>query len=199
MQAPFPVCLAVVVVLAATAGCSEYSAEPPLSDLADASAPINYQPGQAPDPLKSSDPNGRALEREVIKSMLYAAAIKHRVHPALVMGLAWWESGWNPSAVSSAGAVGVMQVMPATAEGAGPAFLHRRADVHDLADNIELGTAILKNNLDRYHNDLSKALVAYYAGPGAVTDWKDLNADERRYVWGVYSVAMLFKEGNGPA
>jgi soluble lytic murein transglycosylase-like protein len=199
MQAPIPVCLAAVVLFTATASCSEYTAEPPLSDLANASGPINYQPGLAPDPLKSSDPNGLGLEREVIKSMLYSAAIRHRVHPALVMGLAWWESGWNPSAVSSAGAIGVMQVMPATAEGAGPFLLHRHADVHDLADNIELGTAILKNNLDRYNNALDKALVAYYAGPGAVTDWSHLNADERRYVWGVYSVAMAFKEGNGPA
>jgi soluble lytic murein transglycosylase-like protein len=92
-----------------------------------------------------------------------------------------------------------MQVMPATADGAGPRLLHRHADVHDLADNIELGTAILKNDLDRYNNDLAKALVAYYAGPGAVADWKDLSSDEQRYVWGVYSVAMAFKEGKDPA
>jgi len=131
--------------------------------------------------------------------MLYDSALRHRVHPALVMGLAWWESGWNPSAISSAGAVGVMQVMPATAEAAGPLLLHRAANVHDLADNIDLGTAILKADLDRYDNQLAKALVAYYAGPGAVRDWKDLNADERRYVLGVYRVAIAFKEGAGPA
>jgi soluble lytic murein transglycosylase-like protein len=200
MQAHPPVCLAVAVLLIMSAGCSDNTAAPPpLTDLSDASAPMDYQPGTAPDPLKSSDPNSQALEKQVIKSMLYDAAVHHHVHPALIMGLAWWESGWNPSAVSSAGAIGVMQVMPATAEGAGPRLLHRHADVHDLADNIELGTAILKANLDRYHNDLVKALVAYYAGPGAVTDWKDLSSDERRYVWGVYTVAMEFKDGKDPA
>jgi soluble lytic murein transglycosylase-like protein len=115
------------------------------------------------------------------------------------MGLAWHESGWQPSVVSSAGAVGMMQVMPATADADGPALLHRTVNLFDPADNIDMGTAILKNNLDRYHDDIAKALTAYYAGGSAVADWANLRADCRRYVWAVYNAAMMFKEGRGPA
>jgi soluble lytic murein transglycosylase-like protein len=134
----------------------------------------------------------------VTKSMLYDAALRHGVNPYLVMGLAWHESGWNAGAVSSAGAIGIMQVMPATAAVSGPNLLHRQVNLFDPADNIDMGTAILRANLDRF-NDIAKALVAYYAGGGAVTDWNRLTPDEQRYVWAVYRAAMLFKEGQGPA
>jgi len=147
----------------------------------------------------SLDPNGPPLDMMITKSMLYAAGLKHGVNPYLVMGLAWHESGWQPTVVSSAGAVGIMQVMPATAAADGPALLHRDVNLFDPGDNIDMGTAILKNNLNRYKNDLAKALTAYYAGGGAVADWANLRADCRRYVWAVYNAAIMFKEGKGPA
>jgi soluble lytic murein transglycosylase-like protein len=146
----------------------------------------------------ATDPNAPALDLLVTKSMLYAAGLKHGVNPYLVMGLAWWESGWNESAISSAGAIGIMQVMPATAEADGPVLLHRQVNLNDPADNIDMGTAILRADLDRYHGDLAKALVAYYAGGGAVTDWAKLTADERHYAWGVYRMAIAFRDGKGP-
>jgi soluble lytic murein transglycosylase-like protein len=130
--------------------------------------------------------------------MLYASGVRHRVNPNLVMGLAWWESGWNESAVSSAGAIGVMQVMPATADAAGPYLLHRKVDLHDIYDNIDLGSAILGNNMATYHGDLVKALTDYYGGPSLVTDWNHLRPDARRYVWGIYHLAVAFQEGRGP-
>jgi soluble lytic murein transglycosylase-like protein len=144
-------------------------------------------------------PNGPPLDMMITKSMLYAAGLKHGVNPYLVMGLAWHESGWQPSVVSSAGAVGIMQVMPSTAAADGPALLNRDVNLFDPGDNIDMGTAILKNNLNRYGNDLAKALTAYYAGGGAVTEWPHLRADCRRYVWAVYNAAMMFKDGKGPA
>jgi soluble lytic murein transglycosylase-like protein len=131
--------------------------------------------------------------------MLIRSALRHDVNPYLVMAVAWWESGWDQSQVSSTGAVGIMQVEPATAEAAGPRLLHRGADVHDPADNIELGVVVLKEDLERFHNDLAKALVAYYAGPAAVTDWNDQDAGAKRYVWGVYRLALAFSKGEGPA
>ena len=71
-------------------------------------------------------------------------------------------------------------------------------NLYDAGDNIDMGTAILKSNLVLFHNDLAKALVAYYAGPGAVTEWSKLSADERRYVWSVYRNAVAFRDGKGP-
>ena len=139
------------------------------------------------------------VDRQQIKSLLDAAARRHGVNPGLVMGVGWWESGWNQSALSSTGAVGIMQVEPYTAASAGPRLLHARVDIHQAAANIELGAAILKENLDRYQGNLVKALVAYYAGPSAVTDWAHLDPDAQRYVVGVYNLAVAFDRGQGPA
>ncbi|HYL07992.1 MAG TPA: lytic transglycosylase domain-containing protein [Candidatus Udaeobacter sp.] len=144
------------------------------------------------------DPTAPSLDLLITKSMLYAAGMKFHVNPFLVMGLAWHESGWQPSVVSSAGAVGIMQVMPETAAADGPVLLHREVNLYDPGDNIEMGTAILREHLDRYGNDIAKALTAYYAGGGAVTDWDHLRADCRRYVWAVYNAALMFKDGRGP-
>jgi soluble lytic murein transglycosylase-like protein len=168
-----------------------------LPDPPPALEPISASSAEPPTDA-SIDPNAPSLDPLVIKSMLYAAGQKHGVNPYLVMGLAWHESGWQASVVSSAGAVGIMQVMPATAEADGPALLGRQVDLFDPADNIDMGTAILKDNLDRYHGDLASALVAYYAGGGAVTKWSRLSDDERRYVWSVYRMAVAFRDGKGP-
>ena len=146
----------------------------------------------------NTKPNAPPLDILSTKSMLYAAVLKHGVYPYLVMGLAWHESGWQASAVSSAGAVGIMQVMPATAAADGPKLLNRTVNLYDPGDNIDLGTAILKQNLDHWGNDIAKALCAYYAGGGAVTEWATMRADCRHYVWAVYNAAMMFKDGKGP-
>lgn len=147
----------------------------------------------------SYDPSSPSLDLMITKSMLYSAALKRGVNPYLVMGLAWHESGWNESAISSAGAVGIMQVMPATAAADGPSLLGRVVNLHDAQDNIDMGTAILKNNLDHWRGNLADALVAYYAGGASVTDWTHLRDDERRYVWNVYRDAIMFRDGKGPA
>jgi N-acetylmuramoyl-L-alanine amidase len=170
-------------------------AKPPtgLQPTVDASSVTNL-----PATDSTNDPNSPSLDMEIIRSMLYAAGIKHGVNPYLVMGLAWHESGWQASVVSSAGAVGVMQVMPSTAAVDGPKLLNRDVNLYDPGDNIDLGTAIIKHNLDAYHDDLAKALCAYYAGGGAVTEWATMRADCRHYVWAVYNAAIMFRDGKGP-
>jgi hypothetical protein len=192
--------LAVLVLLALTACAREGELQGP-----EAQAPPKLEPIVAASPVTSlpptgpsTDPSGPSLDLLITKSMLYEAGVRHGVNPYLVMGLAWWESGWNASAVSSAGAVGIMQVMPATAAVDGPKLLNRTVDLTDPQDNIDIGTAILKANLDHYHGDLASALVAYYAGGAAVTDWNRLTPDERHYAWGVYQVAVSFRDGKGP-
>src|SRR3984957_11013029 len=90
------------------------------------------------------------------------AAARHKVDPALVKAVISTESGWNPQAVSRKGAVGLMQLIPGTAQrfGVNNSF--------DPAQNVEGGTTYLKALLDRYNGDLSKSLAAYNAGEGAV-------------------------------
>src|SRR5271169_5189400 len=90
------------------------------------------------------------------------SAARHLVDPALVKAVISTESGWNSQAVSRKGAVGLMQLVPGTAQrfGVGNPF--------DPAQNVEGGTSYLKSLLDRYDNDLPKTLAAYNAGEGAV-------------------------------
>lgn len=140
-----------------------------------------------------------ARDLNQIKAMLYQAALRHGVNAGLVMGVAWWESGWDQSQVSSTGAIGIMQVEPYTAASAGPRLLHQNVDIKQAESNIELGAAILRENLERYHGSLVDALVAYYAGPDAVTDWAHLPPDAQRYVTGIYALAVAFDRGQGPA
>ena len=90
------------------------------------------------------------------------AAARHNMDPALVKAVISTESGWNSQAVSRKGAVGLMQLVPGTAQRFGV------SNAFDPAQNVEGGTTYLKSLLDRYGNDLSKTLAAYNAGEGAV-------------------------------
>lgn len=89
-----------------------------------------------------------------------AAAARHRVDPLLVHAVIAVESGHRPDAVSSAGAQGLMQLMPATARSLG------LADPFDPAANVEAGVAYLRRLADEFGTVL--ALAAYNAGPGTV-------------------------------
>lgn len=101
----------------------------------------------------------------------------HRVDQHLVMAVIEVESGFNHNAVSSAGAQGLMQIMPQTQQDLG------LATPFDARDNIEAGIRYLKMLIDRFP-DLSLALAAYNAGPGAVERYKGIPPfpETRNYV-----------------
>ncbi len=100
------------------------------------------------------------------RRILVAAAREFSVSPSLVLAVALQESGYNQSEVSVDGAVGLMQVMPATAAWAGPLLLGRAVDVHGARDNARLGTALLRRYLAEF-GDPRLALAAYYQGETA--------------------------------
>jgi soluble lytic murein transglycosylase-like protein len=103
-----------------------------------------------------------AVSDPKLDQIVRAAAERHDLDPALVKAVISTESAWNPYAVSPKGAMGLMQLVPSTAERFGV------GNPYDPAQNVEGGTAYLKELLDRYHGDLKKSLAAYNAGPGAV-------------------------------
>lgn len=105
----------------------------------------------------ASDTSDPRLDRIVNQ-----AAERHQLDPALVKAVISTESGWNPYAVSRKGAMGLMQLIPATAERYGV------GNPYDPAQNIEGGATYLRWLLDRYNGDLTKSLAAYNAGERAV-------------------------------
>jgi soluble lytic murein transglycosylase-like protein len=105
---------------------------------------------------------GAAAGDTPYSSLIDASAAKYGVDPALLRGLIRAESNFNPSAGSSAGAQGLTQLMPGTAASLGV------KDLHDPAQSIDGGAHYLRMQLDRFGGDVSKALAAYNAGPGAV-------------------------------
>ena len=97
-------------------------------------------------------------------SMIAAAARRYNVDPRLAAAVAQTESGGNQEAVSPAGAVGVMQLMPETAAGLG-------VNPYDKQQNIEGGVRYLRQMMDTFGGDVQKAIAAYNAGPQAVKDY----------------------------
>ena len=111
-----------------------------------AAASAHMQNTSAADRTALADPN--------LARTIHRAAQKYGLDPKLV-------SGGNQKAVSPAGAVGVMQLMPETAAGLG-------VDPYNLEGNIEGGAKYLREMLDAFGGDVKKAVAAYNAGPNAV-------------------------------
>lgn len=110
-----------------------------------------------------------------------AACERYDVDENLVRGVIHAESKFKPRAVSGAGAVGLMQLMPSTAEwiAAQTDNADLASDLFDPAANIMLGTAYLKYLLDKF--PLRDALAAYNAGEGNLIKWQAENLTEYPY------------------
>jgi soluble lytic murein transglycosylase-like protein len=121
-------------------------------------------------------------------AQITAAATKYGIDPALLKGLIRQESNFNAAARSSAGAQGLTQLMPGTASSLGV------TDASDPAQAIDGGAKYLKQQLDRFGSDPTKALAAYNAGPGAVAKYGGVPpyAETQNYVQKVLGYAAEY-------
>jgi soluble lytic murein transglycosylase-like protein len=118
--------------------------------VAPAPAPYSVlapEPALSPQQLADRAAEKYGLPRELVRSVMKA------------------ESGFAPQAVSPKGAIGLMQLMPATAQILG-------ADPHDPAANVDAGARYLRELLEKYNGGLYHALAAYNAGPAAVEKYR---------------------------
>ena len=111
-------------------------------------------------PIQTTGRTHNAVPRR-FAGLVEAAAESASISPALLAALVTQESGWNANAISSKGAVGLAQLMPATARELG-------INPRDPAANLFGGALYLRRLLDSFDGDIERALAAYNAGPGRV-------------------------------
>ena len=124
-------------------------------------------------------------------AMIVNTALKYNLEPSFIKAIIHVESAFNPSAVSKAGALGLMQLMPATA--ANYQFFQ---DHFNAARNIETGVQHMRDLMDRYNNNKRLSLAAYNAGAGAVKRYRGVPPYEetQNYIVKVTRLYNLYKD-----
>jgi N-acetylmuramoyl-L-alanine amidase len=129
--------------------------------------------------------------RDGMRQLITAEAAAAGVPVPLALAVAWQESGWRQEVVSSAGAVGVMQLMPGTAQWIGQSMLGRPVNINDARDNVHAGVRLLAHYLNRYAGNRDLVLAAYYQGQGAA-DRHGVYPVSRAYIAAVDALVRLF-------
>ncbi len=148
---------AIELLASSVSGFEQEEYTPPLPP------PIPVPAVKAPTPIPAAQPVSS-------KQMVSDAARQAGLPPELVHSVVRAESGYRTNALSPKGAIGLMQLMPGTA-----AALN--ANPYDPKQNVQAGVAYLRELLIRYENDphqVTKAIAAYNAGPGAVDKYKGI-------------------------
>ena len=130
--------------------------------------------------------------RADIGAIIRAEAEAQGVPVAFALAVAWHESGWQAGAVSHAGAVGVMQITPPTADWVASTMLGHRVELYDARSNVQAGVTLLKHYLERYHGDRSLALAAYYQGQTAA-DRYGIYRLTRPYIASILTLESFFR------
>jgi N-acetylmuramoyl-L-alanine amidase len=144
-------------------------------------------------PSKANLPPSMAqlmARRDGVRRIIVRQADRQGVPRAFALAVAWQESGWQQDVVSHAGAVGVMQLMPGTAEWIGDTMLGRPVRIRDAGSNIEAGVRLLRHYLNRYDGNRDLVLAAYYQGQRAV-DTYGIYRISRPYIASIRSIERL--------
>jgi LysM repeat protein len=150
---------------------------------AQASEPAPAQVVPAADPV----PTATTVNAGDIQSV----ASQYGVSPSLAAAIAWQESGFNNSMVSSANARGVMQVMPGTWDYVQQNLASRPLDPNSATDNVHAGVMYLKQLLNQTGGDENAAIAGYYQGLSSVQN-RGMYDDTQRYVANVQALRSRF-------
>jgi soluble lytic murein transglycosylase-like protein len=117
---------------------------------------------------QNSPPGARQYTLEELNLIIRETAQKYQLNELLLTSIIRAESNFNPSAISTKGAQGLMQLMPETAAA------YKVQNVFDAKENLQAGAKYLKDLLRHFKQDLVLALAAYNAGPATVTSYKGI-------------------------
>lgn len=135
-------------------------------------------------------------DREKVRRVIAGAARSHGVDPQLALAVAWQESGWQMGVVSSADAIGAMQVLPSTGRWM-EHYAGRDLDLRRTGDNAKAGVLLLRV-LSRHTERRAHKIGAYYQGLGAVRR-HGLYEETRTYVDNVEAIKQRLEAGRPPA
>ncbi len=131
-------------------------------------------------------------DRLALRPAFVSAATVSGVSPSLLEALCWWESGWQSTATSPTGAIGLCQLEPSTVHYAQAVLLHNpNLDPRAAPDNIAMAAAYLHDLTVRDGGNVRTAVAAYYQGLGSVQQ-EGLLASTQSYVTGIFNYAALF-------
>jgi soluble lytic murein transglycosylase-like protein len=140
-------------------------------------------------PATQASPSATGTDGSAFGAEIDAAAASNGIDPALLKGLVSQESGFDPTARSAAGALGLTQLMPGTAASLGV------TNPLDPVQSLQGGAKYLRQQLDRFGGDPRLALAAYNAGPGAVARYGGVPpyAETQNYVNSVMAKAAAYR------
>jgi soluble lytic murein transglycosylase-like protein len=147
--------------------------------LDDRYQPLLLSSSRTAQPHADPDTVTRPARVSALTPLVEAAAAEHGLDAKLLHAIIEVESGYDPTAVSPKGAIGLMQIMPATGMRFGA------SDLYDPGQNLTAGARYLKTLLTRFGGDLSLSIAAYNAGEGAVARYRNTVppfAETRDYV-----------------
>ena len=141
---------------------------------------------------KVNNKKGAPVSSEEINELIEEYSAKNNLDKDFVKSVVRHESGFNVNATSKCGAMGLMQLMPSTAQGLGV------TNAYDAEQNIAGGTKYLKGLMDRFNNNKELALAAYNAGPNAVKKYGGIPPykETQNYVKCIMKTYDKYKGGN---
>jgi LysM repeat protein len=136
---------------------------------------------------------GPDASREAMRQLIVEESARFGVPAPLALAVAWQESGWRQDVVSRAGAIGVMQLLPATAEWVAMTMLGEPVEPYDARSNVRAGVRLLAHYLERYGGQRELVLAAYYQGQTAA-DRAGVYASSWPYVNSIIALEAAFAD-----